>query len=136
MGMTSQTRTVRKGLTILVGAYWLALFVATHLPRVPRELELPGGDKSQHLVAYAGLAFLLALRQSFGNSLTWKRAGALIGIVVLYGGIDELTQIPVGRTADIRDWFADAAGAVGGLALFAALRACLDRLAESRRGGA
>jgi VanZ family protein len=134
--MNSQVKTVRWGLTFLVIAYWLAMFVATHIPHVPQALTLPGGDKSQHLIAYAGLAFLVAFRQSFGNSLSWKRVGAVFGIVVLYGVIDELTQIPVGRTADIYDWFADVAGAIGGLGLLAALRAALSRFAESRRGSA
>ncbi|MBI3866143.1 MAG: VanZ family protein [Planctomycetia bacterium] len=134
--MSSQAKTVRLGLTILLSAYWLALFTATHIPYVPRELDLPGGDKSQHLVAYAGLAFLLALRQWYGSSPTWKRAWTVLGIVAVYGIVDELTQIPVGRTAEVLDWLADVAGAVGGLALLAGLRGALGRLTESHRDGA
>ncbi len=135
--MNSQLKTVRRGLAILLIAYWLAMFVATHVPRVPRELSLmPGGDKSQHLIAYAGLAFLIGSRQSFGDSLGRKRALFVFGIVALYGVIDELTQIPVGRTADVYDWLADVTGAVVGLGLLAALRAALSRRAESRRGSA
>ena len=134
--MTSQVKTVRWGLTILLLTYWLAMFVGTHVPRVPQELSLPGGDKGQHLVAYAGLAFLIAFRQSLGNVLGWKRIAAIFGVVALYGVVDELTQIPVGRTADLYDWFADVSGAVGGLLLLAALRTMLGRFRESRRGAA
>ena len=134
--MNPQIKTVRKGLTIVVAAWWLAMFVATHIPRVPQELSLPGGDKSQHLIAYAGLAFLVALRLSFGNHLGWKRAATIFGIVAFYGVLDELTQIPVGRTADFYDWIADVTGAVSGLAILAVLRAVQSRLAESRRGSA
>lgn len=134
--MNPQMKTVRKGLTILVIGWWAAMFVATHIPRVPQELSLPGGDKSQHLIAYAGLAFLIALRLSIGSSLGWKRAAAVFGIVAVYGVIDELTQIPVGRTADVYDWIADVTGAVAGLGILAVLRTAQNRLAESRRGSA
>ena len=77
------------------------MFVGTHnVPRGSRRpWRLPGGDKSQHLIAYAGLAFLVAFRQSFGNSLTWKRVAMVFGLVALYGVIDELTQIPPARTS-------------------------------------
>ena len=131
--MNAQVRTMRMGITILLAAYWLALFVATHIPRVPQELTLPGGDKWQHFVAYAGLAFLLAFRQSFGALLTWKRAAAVVGIVALYGVVDELSQIPVGRHADLLDWLADVIGASGGTALLAGLRGAISRLAPRQR---
>jgi VanZ family protein len=135
--MNSRLKTVRRGLAVLLIAYWLAMFVATHVPRVPQQLSLmPGGDKSQHLIAYAGLAFLIGIRQSVGDSLGRKRAMFVFGIVALYGVIDELTQIPVGRTADVNDWLADVTGAGAGLGLLTALRATLSRRAESRRGSA
>jgi VanZ family protein len=134
--MNPQVKIIRRAFTILLIAYWLAIFVGTHIPRVPQGLKLPGGDKGQHLVAYAGLAFLIAFRQSFGNSLGWKRAAAVFFVVALYGAFDEVSQIPVGRDADVYDWFADLAGAVIGLTLLAALKAVLDLYAESRQGSA
>jgi VanZ family protein len=118
----------------LLIAYWLAMFIGTHIPLDPQALKLPGSDKTWHLVAYAGLAFLIALRHSFGGSMRWKQAAAVFGIVALYGVFDELSQIPVGRHADVFDWFSDVAGAVGGLALIAALKFVLERSIETRRG--
>jgi VanZ family protein len=47
--------------------------------------------------------------------------------VAVYGAFDELTQIPVGRHADVADWFADVAGSVIGLALFAMVRSIFAR---------
>ena len=41
--------------------------------------------------------------------------------MVVYGVVDELLQTPVGRTADVKDWFADVAGAVIGIVV---LHAC------------
>lgn len=46
----------------------------------------------------------------------------------LYGAFDEITQIPVGRHADVRDWISDIAGIVLGLTLFRLLRPLLYRL--------
>jgi VanZ family protein len=124
--MNSQTKTLRLALTILLIAYWLAMFVGTHIPRVPQGLMMPGGDKIMHLVAYAGLAFLIAFHQLFGSSFNWKRAAVVFGIVALYGVVDELSQIPVGRDADLYDWFADITGAMIGLALLATLKAVVE----------
>src|SRR5579872_7274509 len=55
--MSNQVKMMRTGLTILVAIYWLALFVATHLPHVPAALAAPGVDKWEHLIAYGTLAF-------------------------------------------------------------------------------
>jgi VanZ family protein len=114
-----EARTIQKGLTFLVAGYWLALFVGTHIPRVPRALQMPGADKWQHTLAYAGLAFLLAARRSFGKPLTWTRVLAVAGIVIAYGAVDELTQIPVGRDAEFMDWLADSLGTLLGVGVFA-----------------
>jgi VanZ family protein len=83
---------------------------------------MPGGDKWQHTAAFAGLAWLLAARCSFRKPLTWKRALEIAAVVIAYGAIDELTQIPVGRDAEFRDWLADGLGTLIGLGLFALAR--------------
>ena len=47
-------------------------------------------------------------------------AGGLIFVVLgCYGIVDELLQIPVGRTCEVNDWFADLGGIVVGLILVA-----------------
>jgi hypothetical protein len=117
-----QSSTIRKTLMIAVAAYWLALFAGTHIPRVPTALQMPGGDKWQHTAAYAGLAFLLAALRSTGRPLTWKVALTVAGAVILYGAVDELTQIPVGRDAEFYDWVADSLGTMIGIGLLAVCR--------------
>ncbi|MBX6362932.1 MAG: VanZ family protein [Gemmatimonadetes bacterium] len=70
-------------------------------------------DKLGHFLMFAGLGGLLA----WG----WRRLGGrpgwalLLGAALLVGGVDEWHQRTVaGRTSDVRDWAADAAGAVAG----------------------
>jgi VanZ family protein len=118
---------IRTGTTLLLAGYWLALFVATHLPHVPSAFAAPGADKWEHLGAYGTLAFLLAGRQSLWQPLNWKNLCQIAAVVALYGVFDELTQIPVGRQADVADWLADILGSVIGLAAFAIIRAVFVR---------
>jgi VanZ family protein len=105
---------------ILLAGYWLALFVATHLP--PSIARVPGHgiDKLIHASVYALLAGLLATTwQCAAGQLTFRHLRWVWIALVLYAAFDELTQIPVGRTASWADWFADGLGALIGLALFA-----------------
>jgi VanZ family protein len=44
------------------------------------------------------------------------------GIGVAYAGIDELTQIPVGRIADWADFSADLFGILAGIVVYVAMR--------------
>lgn len=108
-----------RGWQILLTCYWLVLFAATHVPRdFP---ALPGGRVAAlaHVAAYALLAGLLAV--------TWQRSAGLLTVqhlrwvwivLMVYAALDELTQIPVGRDGNVRDWCADAIGALIGLAVF------------------
>jgi len=104
---------------LALAGYWLALFAATHLPR--RVASPPGGRVAElaHFLTYAVLAGLLAI--------TWQRSAGRLSIahlrwawvaLAVYAAFDELTQIPVGRTASWADWLADVLGALLGLALF------------------
>jgi VanZ family protein len=125
--MNNSVSKIRTGTTLLLAGYWLAIFVATHLPHVPAAFASPGADKWEHLGAYGILAFLLAARQSFWQPMNWKSFCRIALLVALYGIFDELTQIPVGRQADVMDWLADLLGCVLGLAAFAIVRAILFR---------
>lgn len=90
--------------------YWLMLLTATHLP--PAELpKTHVSDKIEHFTAYGVLTFLLSLAIGQRNG---RLPAAVItcAMVLTYGAIDELTQPPFGRSCDIHDWYADAAGAV------------------------
>jgi VanZ family protein len=113
--------------------YWAALFVGTHLPRLPR-VGAPGGtDKAAHFFGYAGLAVLTCLvllrrkRWSPGAGL------AILAGLMAYGVIDELLQIPIpNRSADVLDWVSDALGAAVGIVIFRAIQKTFARRREAR----
>lgn len=104
----------------VLALYWIALFVSTHMP-MPALDKLPkNSDKGLHLVAYAGLSFLIGLWL-----LTRGRRGVRLYATVIvfsigYAILEELTQIPIAnRTADPYDVLADAIGTlIGTAALF------------------
>jgi VanZ family protein len=108
-----------------LAGYLILLVVATHLPRsVP---FLPSNfnylDKLCHFTAYALLSLLLVT--------TWQLAAGVLTrrhliwawmAVALFGAVDELTQLAVGRDCELSDWIADAVGAAVGLIVFVLLR--------------
>jgi VanZ family protein len=99
---------------ILLGAYSIVLLMATHWPKPPR-IDVPGKDKTLHVVAYAILAGLLLIALTRGTWLARgvKIAAAAVTIVAVAGALDEWTQPYFGRTCDFFDWLADMAGAIG-----------------------
>jgi VanZ family protein len=121
----SNSSKLRTLVQIGLAAYLIILLTATHLPPNSRFLpsEINNIDKLCHFSAYAIFAVLLAT--------TWRataRAGHFRQLfwtwvaVAVFGTLDELTQIPVGRDCDFWDWIADATGAAVGLLIFAWLR--------------
>jgi VanZ family protein len=111
----SPTVRIRRWLSLLVLGYFIALFVGTHIPRVPQGLTPGLSDKHLHFLAYGGLALLIAARSSFSRRMTWRHHALLWLIIAGYGALDELLQIPVGRDAEVADWLMDIAGAATGL---------------------
>jgi len=107
--------TYRFGIVLLV-VYWVALFVATHLPG-DSVSSVQVSDKLLHVVAYFGLTCLLAfVVLGYSRRPPYLYAVILL-IVAVYGALDEFTQtFAVGRYADVGDWFCDLGGAVLGLA--------------------
>jgi VanZ family protein len=73
-------------------------------------------DKLLHAVEYAGLAALLVLGLTHLGTMGMRRAAQLaILLAAAYGATDELHQAFVpGRSCDVRDWLADAIGAILG----------------------
>ncbi len=112
--------------TILLVIYWIAVFTATHLPKVGLP-SYPNADKIAHFVAFSGLAFLMAW--AIPTRRDRPRWNVLVAAIVClsYGAFDEFTQIPAGRTADIQDWFADCLGTTFGLTIYLISRAWLWR---------
>lgn len=98
--------------------YWLALFASTHLPPPPPVLSVDNLDKLMHLVAYAGLAFLLVVVYAGRRPVTAIQYAQLLAVVAIYGIVDEVLQTFVGRTCDFWDWAADVIGAAVGLTAF------------------
>jgi VanZ family protein len=98
----------------LTAVYWLGLFIITHIP-APRLPYVPVTDKTAHFVSYA----LLAIALSISLTLSGRSNVAVIvlALLLLYGAIDEWLQIPVNRSCELADWYADAAGAAAGVVI-------------------
>lgn len=77
-------------------------------------VDLPGLDKTGHLVLYGGLAAVVSLgvRRSGRPVTPWKQCFVPILFATAYGLTDELHQLFVPlREFDLADLFADTAGA-------------------------
>ena len=98
------------GLTI---AYWVGLFVLTHLP-LPKLPYVPVRDKTGHFVAYALLAGALMVSLWLGRRAA-PPGVVVLGVLLAYGAVDEWTQLLVNRSCELADWYADAAGAAAGV---------------------
>ncbi|MHC4323619.1 MAG: VanZ family protein [Planctomycetota bacterium] len=102
----------------VLALYWPALFVLTHvpIPRVVQEADV--SDKSLHFLTYLILTFLFWSVVSGDRKVKWRRAAPwlVFFLIVVYGILDEWLQSFVpGRSCDMRDFFADLAGALAGL---------------------
>jgi VanZ family protein len=104
---------------LVLAGYWLALVVGTHWPRPPELFGIGESDKFLHFSAYFGLAFLVCLNWALAWGMGWRHWLAIAAILAAFGAVDEITQIPVGRNCDLRDWFADVTGVAAGMAVFA-----------------
>src|SRR5436305_15149485 len=101
--------TLRRAIWSVTLSYWAVLFVLTPLPpnRVP---DTGISDKVEHLLAYGLLGALIFLSLQFRRPAHGAVAWQVIAIGLAYGAIDEWSQPPFGRTCDLKDWLADAAG--------------------------
>ena len=82
---------------------------------LPEKPVFPGEDKLGHVIAYAGLTFVVSMGMRHARvraSLPVRLTGPIV-FVAIYGLFDVIHQREVpGRTGDVRDWFANIAGAV------------------------
>lgn len=120
-----------RGLKWVIGGYWLAMFVATHIPsKVVPDLHVT--DKVEHFAAYGLLAMLMGGYAWARRWCLWRSAIWPIVIGAIYGAVDELTQPYFNRACDIRDWRADVIGAVLGTAIILLARwICWRRKAKA-----
>jgi VanZ family protein len=118
------------GIVLIV--YWLIMFAGTHWPHVNLESYPSNFDKVLHFTGYAGFGFLIALWMSTKRTFGPRDFAVAFCIIFVYAIVDEVTQIPVGRTCDFFDAVADWIGGLSGLSLFLLLRLALRRLTRSK----
>lgn len=115
-------RWIRRAATALLCIYALALIYGTHTPSPPKVVApLETADKLLHFSAYLGLALLTAVNWRLRRPFGWRQAAIIVALCALFGALDEITQIPVGRDCEWLDWLADVSGSVAGVSLLAAL---------------
>ncbi len=106
-------RLITAGLVV----YWILLFTGTHLP-ASAVVDTGIGDKWLHFLGYLGLSFLFACTVTAYYRPRWDTYLWMAIILLCYGALDELSQIPIpGRHADFFDWVANAQGIAVGLAI-------------------
>ncbi|MCC6508721.1 MAG: VanZ family protein [Pirellulaceae bacterium] len=111
----------------LLGVYWLAIFVATHLPS--SSLPSLGSDKAYHLIAFSGLSFLLSWVVSLKLPSAKLQISIVLTITILYAMFDEWSQqFVAGRQPDVADVVADAGGVCLGVLAFWLTRPWLLRV--------
>jgi VanZ family protein len=98
-----------------VAAYMALIFFISAQPKAPLPPEL--SDKQGHSIGYMGLAVTVgrALAGGITAGTSLRVAAGAFAIASAYGASDEWHQSFVpGRSADVRDWFADTMGALVG----------------------
>lgn len=117
---------LRMAIVALV-VYWVLLFIGTHLPADRIFIPLHLSDKILHAIAFAGLSFLIAWAVPTNDAKLYQNTLVAALIAVVYAALDELLQIPVGRTADWLDFAADCVGICIGLGSYTFVRAVILR---------
>jgi VanZ family protein len=106
-----------------LAVYWLIIFTGTHIPPTSSLMPPEANDKLLHFTAYFLLAFGIALTWQLGSGILNSRHLWIVWVVaIVYGAVDEITQIPVHRDCDFWDWTADSCGAAAGVLIFVMLR--------------
>src|SRR6056297_1800682 len=96
--------------------YWIAIFTGTHLPSWA-DYSPDVNDKTKHFGSFFVLAMLLCYITN--SDKLFRRFGTIAAVTLSYAIFDELTQqfVP-GRTADVWDVAADAAGIFTAIAVY------------------
>ncbi len=127
MDPPTQTHWLAKPALVVLACYWLALVAGTHWPYTPEAIDIGPSDKALHLTAFFGLALLACFNWSLRRPFGWPARIVVVAVLAMYGAVDELTQTPVGRDANLYDWAADCIGILAGVGLFVAVRAATRR---------
>lgn len=107
--------------------FWPALAVVAWGELTPHPPSVPGllWDKSQHFIAYFGLALLATLGWGLRRSLVL----VFLGVLAIGGGL-ELVQTLTGRDGQWLDQLANSLGAMTGMAVAAVYLAIPRRLVD------
>lgn len=112
----------------LLAVYWVAMLVGTHVPPTFKAVHEEVSDKVLHFLAFAGLAWLVAMAwQTTTGILNRRHLRWIWFAVMLYAMLDEVTQPPFDRDASVWDLLADALGAATGLFVFTRTRHWFDK---------
>lgn len=124
---------MRRLLAWLPAVAWAAvIYSLSALPTVPAP-EVPYVDKVAHFGAYAVLGGLLA----FAADRSRLPIAVALVLGVLYGASDEIHQMYVpGRSPDVLDWAADAAGVAAACFLYTRWRSRRAAAHSAAGGGA
>ena len=125
--VTDRWHSLRRYAIVALAFYWLLLFAGTHYPKPPN-MGSETADKYLHFGAYAGLGFLLCAWRAATVRPRWLQVLGMIGLLAIYGALDEISQTIVGRDCQLGDWYADVAGAIVGIGLVLAIRPLLVAL--------
>ncbi|MBW3598714.1 MAG: VanZ family protein [Planctomycetes bacterium] len=110
-----------------LAVYWSLLFIATHNSTLAYVDAPPYAHETFHFTGYAVLTLLAAVTVFGGGRWSPRSAAALLAVVIVFGALDEVMQMPIpARTAQMRDWACDAAGALAGLAVFRTTQRALE----------
>ena len=109
-------RTTRYLFLVLAIAWAGVIFYLSSQPSIDTPSLFPGQDKLFHMVAFGVLGFfLMGGMKTTSNGYRTRQVWLVVVLVVLYGLLDEFHQYFVpGRTVEIYDALADAAGALLG----------------------
>ncbi|MGI9427398.1 MAG: VanZ family protein [Bythopirellula sp.] len=109
----------------------LGMFVATHIPPGTLPHHVSHIDKLLHCLVYMALTFsVLTSWELTVGQLRPQHYFTVWLVGTLYGAIDEITQIPVGRYADVSDWFFDITGIALGLTAYRLFSPLMFRVAR------
>ncbi|MEZ6064706.1 MAG: VanZ family protein [Planctomycetaceae bacterium] len=116
-GQAPSTRWPAWSAPATLAAWWGLIFLLTHIPIPSTGGPSPVPDKLIHFIMYGGLGVLLPAWKGWDRPIHWREVGGLLLVIIVYAVVDELLQIPVGRTAEWLDGVADLLGGATGLAV-------------------
>ena len=104
-------------------SYWIVISILAFMQVPGVVYQAHVSDKWIHFLAYLILVFLLWFSVRPDSKVVWHSWATwlVFAVIVAYGGAVELVQPYFGRTKDLDDFLANAAGVFVGLIMFAFL---------------